>query len=174
MSAPQMIPRASVWRWRDDFQNDFAARIAWTLTDQYARANHNPQVVLNGVPGREAVLLTACAGDVIHLGAGGTGDPDGNVLKYRWSQYREASAGVNPQVVTLSGVDSPDAQVVAPIATKPAPNVDIPAEAVFHILLTVTDDGSPPLSTYRRAVLTVPAPGTTEVQRLSCRAPSGN
>ncbi len=33
--------KATVWRWRDDFQNDFAARMDWT-TKSYEEANHPP------------------------------------------------------------------------------------------------------------------------------------
>jgi len=31
----------SLWRWREDFQNDFAARMDWTIMD-YGEANHPP------------------------------------------------------------------------------------------------------------------------------------
>ena len=33
--------QATIWRWREAFQNDFAARMDWTVTDP-AHANHNP------------------------------------------------------------------------------------------------------------------------------------
>ena len=36
-----------VWRWRTAFQNDFAARMTWSVAD-YAHANHNPIAVVNG------------------------------------------------------------------------------------------------------------------------------
>ena len=65
-------------------ENDFAARITWTLTSDYAAATRNPAAVLNGVPGRAPINLAGCAGDVIKLSAAGTRDPDGNHRKY-WS-----------------------------------------------------------------------------------------
>src|SRR5690349_14129310 len=33
--------RATLWRWRDDFQHDFAARMAWTH-EPWSKANHPP------------------------------------------------------------------------------------------------------------------------------------
>src|SRR5215510_13470784 len=43
--------QATIWRWREAFQHDFAARMEWTIQD-VARANHNPRVVINGVHGK--------------------------------------------------------------------------------------------------------------------------
>ena len=39
--------QATIWRWRQAFQHDFAARMDWTIKD-VAQANHNPDVVVNG------------------------------------------------------------------------------------------------------------------------------
>jgi hypothetical protein len=33
--------QATIWRWREAFQNDFAARMDWTI-QPYAKANHAP------------------------------------------------------------------------------------------------------------------------------------
>jgi hypothetical protein len=33
--------KVTLWRWRDDFQNDFAARMDW-CTMTYKEANHPP------------------------------------------------------------------------------------------------------------------------------------
>ena len=41
--------QATIWRWRTAFQNDFAARMDWTIAER-AQANHNPTVVVNGRP----------------------------------------------------------------------------------------------------------------------------
>src|SRR5476649_1934547 len=35
---------ATIWRWRDAFQNDFAARMDWTVTGDKNQANHNPNL----------------------------------------------------------------------------------------------------------------------------------
>src|SRR5262245_28480618 len=48
---PYTTDQATIWRWREAFQHDFAARMDWTIADA-AHANHNPEVVVNGVAGR--------------------------------------------------------------------------------------------------------------------------
>ena len=48
---PHTSDQATIWRWREAFQHDFAARMDWTIKD-VAEANHNPDVVVNGVRGR--------------------------------------------------------------------------------------------------------------------------
>ena len=42
--------QATIWRWREAFQHDFAARIDWTIKP-FSDANHNPVVVVNGQAG---------------------------------------------------------------------------------------------------------------------------
>jgi hypothetical protein len=74
---------------------------------------------------------------------------------------------VTPAAVDIAGAESDEAIVVAPVAQKPAPNVEIPPEAVYHIVLSVTDGGSPPLTRYRRVLLRVPAAGMASDQ-LGC------
>ncbi len=44
--------RRTVWRWREHFQNDFAARMAWCIAN--TKGNHRPLAVLNGDKSREA------------------------------------------------------------------------------------------------------------------------
>lgn len=161
--------QATVWRWRRDFQNDFAARIAWTMTSSRDAANHAPEVLINGQLGRGAIAITSCANRPIRLSAQGTRDPDGDKLTFSWWQYREASGGVNPQAVSISSASSSDATVIAPVTARPAPNVDIPSEVSYHIVLTVTDSGSPSLTRYRRAMVTVPTPGTPAAEKLGCK-----
>jgi hypothetical protein len=164
--------QATVWRWRREFQNDFAARIAWTVTSTRDAANHAPEVVINGETGGAAIAISSCANRPVRLSAQGTRDPDGNKLTFNWWQYREASGGVNPQAIAISGADSLDATVVAPMTARPAPNVDIPSEVVYHIVLSVTDEGSPSLTRYRRVLLKVPTAGTAAADALGCKAES--
>jgi hypothetical protein len=148
--------KATIWRWRTAFQNDFLARMIWSVTPAYDQANHNPELVLNDVPGKSPVELRASAGEPIKLSARGSSDPDGNRLSYRWWQYREPTQNLNPPILEISGADTEEATVVAPQATRPAPNVAVPERCEYHVILEVTDDGSPPLKSYRRAVVVVP------------------
>ena len=71
-------------------------------------------------------------------------DPDGNKLSFRWWQYSEAdSARTN---VTITGSDSAnEASFVVP---------DEPGKQV-HIILEVTDNGTPPLVGYQRVVCNI-------------------
>ena len=42
------------WRWLPAAQNDFAARMDWTVAENYADANHQPKVV-SATPLRQVV-----------------------------------------------------------------------------------------------------------------------
>ncbi len=53
--------QATIWRWREAFQNDFAARMDWTITD-YSHANHSPLVEVNGQPGTTPIVIEAEVG----------------------------------------------------------------------------------------------------------------
>lgn len=141
---------ATIWRWRADFQNDFAARMAWTITDDVTHANHNPHMVLNGRPGKDIVTLQVKAGDVVKLSAQGSTDPDGDRLSYRWWQYKEPTAttmGIHfAPALTLSNDAAEQIEFTAPAVKAPTP---------FHVILQGQDDGAPSLVSYRRAIITV-------------------
>lgn len=138
--------KATIWRWREAFQNDFAGRIQWTIQSSFKGANHNPQLVLNGVSGKEPVEMTVTSGEVVHLSGAGSSDPDGDRVSYEWWQYRESEAtNRSPQV---------DLQRGDPMATRfTAPNVSVPTR--IHIVFEARDSGKPALFAYRRAIINV-------------------
>jgi hypothetical protein len=152
--------QATIWRWREAYQNDFAARMDWTVQD-FAHANHAPELVVNGQPGTAPVEITAHVGQTLTLDATGSRDPDAHqTLHYRWWVYPEAGLdGAHAAAVSLNGADQPKATVTADAACAPVwlPGL-IPCrgEGIAHIVLEVTDDGSPRLASYRRLVLHVP------------------
>ena len=76
--------KVTLWRWRDDFQNDFAARMDWT-TRSYADANHPPVPVLD-----HPDAFTVRSGEDFGLDAHGPHDPDGDSLSFYWFPYPEA------------------------------------------------------------------------------------
>ncbi len=141
--------RNTVNRWRPDFQAQFQARMDWCVKP-VAQANHAPLAVVQGVPGRSAVAVSAVPGATVALSATGSSDPDGHSLSYVWSQYREA--GTYPGSVTLAGASAASASFAVP--------TDAVVGQTIHILLAVTDNGSPALTSYRRVVCTV-VPGST-------------
>jgi hypothetical protein len=154
--------QASIWRWREAFQHDFAARMSWTV-DDFAHANHNPIAVMNGMAGTEPILIDAEVGKPLKLDASGSHDPDnGQTLHYRWFHYAEAgSAGPKASPMRIEGEDTATA-TVTPTAVCKEPWMALPAgmfqcmgDGTAHIILAVTDDGSPQLTSYRRVILTV-------------------
>jgi hypothetical protein len=131
----------TLWRWRADYQTDFAARMEW-VTKPYAQANHPPVVRINGPN-----AFTVKSGEVFKLDADGTFDPDGDSLSYTWFQYPEA--GTYPGVVSFGGL-SPRLynvhHIIAPEVTKPE---------TVHFILKVTDKGTPPITRYKRVIVTI-------------------
>ena len=65
----------------------------WTIKD-VAQANHNPDVVVNGVEGKAPLMLEATVGTPIALDASKSRDRDGNTLQYSWFFYPEAGSGL--------------------------------------------------------------------------------
>lgn len=153
--------QATIWRWREAYQNDFAARMDWTVKD-YAHANHNTIVVVNGQPGSGPIDLDTGPGQtIITLNAAGTRDPDGQTLHYKWFVYPEAGVtGMRGADVTISGDESQQATATVRSACRPEWIQGIrPCRggSVAHIILAVTDDGSPQLTSYRRIILHIHA-----------------
>ena len=134
---------ATIWRWREHFQNDFAARMDWCVADTFAKANHNPIAVINGDATKNILTISAQGGSTIALSAEGTRDPDGNPVHVKWWIYDELSTAPG---VTLSTAEGLKTEVRLP-------QIKMPAK--FHIILQVEDEGTPHLFAYRRAILEV-------------------
>jgi hypothetical protein len=122
-------PRETVFRWREVYQNSFAARLEWCVRKP-REANHEPVARLSGPAGRSIK-----PGARVKLDASRSSDPDGDKLSYEWQIYPDGGGKLEP-----SG-----------------------AHAVFvalesgrtHIVLTVKDNGNPPLIDYRRVTFEV-------------------
>lgn len=140
----------AIKRWNKGYNNDFAARMDWSITSKYADANHHPIAVLNGDKSRQVLEITAAAGASIELSAAGSSDPDGNSLTYSWSFYDEPS--------------SYDGSVTIQNSASSSAKLEIPEDAgdkSIHIILEVHDDGSPNLYAYRRVIINVPLSTST-------------
>ncbi|HEX8347209.1 MAG TPA: nucleoside hydrolase-like domain-containing protein [Actinoplanes sp.] len=134
--------QATIWRWRDHYQYDFAARMDWNVADTFAKANHNPVPALNGNTSRDVVGINARGGTAVSLSAAGTSDPDGNAVTLRWFIYGEAGTVPGGSLSATSGQST----VV---------NVPAGRSGTMHVILQATDNGSPALTSYRRVVLNV-------------------
>ncbi len=134
--------QATIWRWREAYQNDFAARIDWSNTSKYKKANHPPVAKLD-----HPNELLVKSGDKVTLSAVGSSDPDGNDLKYKWIVYNEVgSLNINRDNVELENADKQVANFIAPSTDK---------VKSIHFILQVTDDGSPNLTRYQRVIVNV-------------------
>ena len=130
--------RATIWRWREHFQNDFAARMEWCASD-YKDANHPPVAKLT-----HSNTITAKAGETIELNASASADPDGNKLSYNWINYREA--GTWHAWVKPAEPEKAKTTVKLPVVKKPEQ---------LHFVVSVTDNGIPALTRYQRVIVTV-------------------
>ncbi len=138
--------QASVFRWRRAFQNDFAARVGWSLTADRAAANHPPQPMLQRTSGTAPVRVGATSGTTVALDARGSHDPDGDALTVRWWQYREVGGVGTQPGVTIARPDALRTDFVAPAVSSPV---------TLHIILEVQDHGTPALTRYRRLLVDI-------------------
>lgn len=130
----------TIFRWREDIQNDFAARMDWTFKE-FKDANHPPVPKLN-----HAENITVKSGEKFFLDAKGTTDPDGDALSYYWLQYREAGSYVG----NISFRPHASNMYRVPFT---APKVDKPE--TVHFILKVTDKGTPRLTRYKRVIVQI-------------------
>ena len=152
---------ATIWRWRKAFQYDFAARMDWTMKE-FAEANHNPIVVVNGDTTKDPIFIKSQVGVPISLSAQGSSDPDGDTIAYKWFYYEEAASAISKAVApeTIVGkrgeeylnappkvrLEEDDLETVTVVPQVPG---------VAHIILVVEDDGAPSLTSYRRIILEI-------------------
>ena len=99
------------------------------------------------------MALTARRGETIRLSAAGSRDPDGDQLTYRWLHYPEpgtftvssGKVGVPIEIVT-------DANGTANVTI---PTARVLRNGTLHLILAVTDNGSPNLTRYARVIVNV-------------------
>lgn len=130
--------KETLWRWRNDFQNDFAARMDWCL-QSYAQANHPPVPILS-----HPEEFTVESGKGFLLNAFDSVDPDGDNLSFLWFHYPEAGSYQEP--IKLGAENVHRVYVTAP---------EVEQKETLHFILKVTDKGVPALTRYKRVIVTV-------------------
>ena len=113
-------------------------------------ANHPPAPKL-ATPAE----ITAKRGEKVELSAEGTTDPDGDAVSYEWFYYNEAgtfplSSARSGQPLEIRNFDQPKAWF-----TVPTSRVMAPGTGDMHIILAVTDHGTPRLTRYLRVIVEV-------------------
>ncbi|KAH7141038.1 DUF1593-domain-containing protein [Dactylonectria macrodidyma] len=140
---------ASIWRWRPAFQYDFATRIQWSIRSDPSKANHHPIAVINGTCGFKAWEVPYKNNTPIVLDASQSWDPDDDTLSFSWFHYREPNIRIGKnfprvsQFATFTPLNSQGSKV----------SVTVNNNLTAHIILTIDDGGSQPLSAYRRIIL---------------------
>ena len=134
----------SIKMWEKGYNNDFAARMDWSITEKYKDANHHPIAILKGDKTRNVLEMVVEVGSKVKLSADKSSDPDGDALTYNWIFYKEP--GTFKGKINIEGN-----------STKSV-SMEIPKEAkgkTIHIILEIHDDGEPRLYAYRRLVIEV-------------------
>ncbi len=120
-------------------QNDFAARMQWSVTPRFSDANHPPNVGVKG-----PLEISAPRGSTVRL-EGEVSDPDRDTATVTWWQYNDA--GTYPGDITFS-----DASALTTTFRVPE---DATSGQTIHVILEATDHGNPPLTRYQRVIVTV-------------------
>ncbi|MBO0950523.1 DUF1593 domain-containing protein [Fibrella sp. HMF5405] len=137
--------KETIWRWREAYQNDFAARMDWTIKP-VNEANHPPIPKL-----AHSQQLTANIGDRVELNAEGSADPDGNELTYQWFYYGEPGQFIVSTARTGNPVKIENANRAKAWFTVP----NSARTGTMHLILAVTDTGKPALTRYLRVIVNV-------------------
>jgi Protein of unknown function (DUF1593) len=138
---PPVAPRTAALnaRFLAAAQNDFAARLQWSVTPKFGDANHPPVVKIKG-----PLAIYASPGSTVQL-QGEASDPDHNAVTVTWWQYNDA--GTYPGDITISDPSALTTTFRVPDDAKPGQTI--------HVILEATDNGTPPLTRYRRMIVTV-------------------
>jgi hypothetical protein len=136
--------QATIWRWREAFQHDFAARMDWCIAETFKAANHNPTAALYGDKSKDVAHLTVKPGEMVKLSAAGTSDPDRDNVSCRWFVYKEA--GDYDGTIKVRDSNAVEASFVAP---------EVSQTREIHVILEVKDNGEPNLYSYRRVIIAV-------------------
>ncbi|KAK1715098.1 hypothetical protein BDP67DRAFT_617575 [Colletotrichum lupini] len=142
---------ATIWRWREDFQHDFASRMQWTVNGEFGENNHQPVAVVNGSCGPSSFQVEYQFGESLVFDAAESWDPDSDALSFEWFHYREAT-GRDLEGFTIPLV-SQNMDIANLTADGSAVRVEPLKNQTMHLILSVRDNRDIPLVTYRRIIL---------------------
>ncbi len=132
----------AIKRWEDAIHNDFAARMIWSQEKDFKKANHHPFAGFNGDMGKNTVYLYTNPGETVSLSASGSYDPDNDNLEYLWYIYEEPSEY--------------EGKIIIEDSCKRDCSISLPERigvSGIHVILEVSDDGNPKLTSYRRIIV---------------------
>jgi hypothetical protein len=121
--------------------NDFAARMDWARD---GLGNRNPEVVINGGKGLDPIIIKKRPGRVIRLDASKSFDPENDRLTFKWWVIPEA--GTYKQEIDIPSADSEKITLKIPADS---------AGKTIHLICEVSDNGEPPLTSYRRIIVKI-------------------
>ncbi|MGK7396678.1 MAG: nucleoside hydrolase-like domain-containing protein [Candidatus Cyclobacteriaceae bacterium M3_2C_046] len=131
--------RVTLARWREDFQNALAARMDWCVKGP-KESNHRPVAIVNDHRALSPLMVTASPGENLSLDASKSYDPDDDQLQFDWMIYPEA--GDLDQQIELNA-SRPEAVLTVPELNG----------RQIHLILRVSDNGSPSLTGYKRIII---------------------
>ena len=134
--------RATVFRWRTDFQNDWAARMDWCVND-FGSCNHAPRVIVNRSAGTAPLKITARPGETITLDATRSSDSDGHSLVFEWEFY--------PKNRNFDKILTNERNGIARIQMP-----ELKSGESMSLVLKVRDNGTPRLVSYKRILIINP------------------
>lgn len=147
----EISERAGVYRFRDVYQSDFQARLDWCVSE-YGEANHPPVAIIRMKQDQLA------PGESLHLDGSDSTDPDGDGLNYRWWIDEGAcSEGVRAKInaantVSLKNFHGSADMCEAQVNLHISPDSE---KGQVHVILEVTDQGTPALTRYCRVIVEV-------------------
>ncbi|KAJ8133155.1 hypothetical protein O1611_g469 [Lasiodiplodia mahajangana] len=172
-------PQATIWRWREAYQGDFAARMQWSLTSNFSKVAHSPVIDVNGTRGTQPMSFQIPVNGSIILDASKSYSPDDPTneayLEFEWYTYLEAgipraAQQLNQSFLQVEALAPPrGTNGTLPVNAAGFENVQlgskvrivnqIPKVSVFegiewHVILQAkSTNGLYPLYAYRRIVV---------------------
>lgn len=132
----------TVARWRTYLQNDFNNRLNWSV-NAGNKVNHCPIIKVNLYSNKQIIEFNASSNTRINIDASDTFDPEGDILVFSWWFYTDASDYKKEINIKLT-------------RNKKKISFLIPSDAegkTLHLILEVTDNGTPPLTSFKRIVI---------------------